>query len=108
MVETNNNACCNTNTLDNILNVLNIRIMIKEPDCTGCGLCAEICPFGLPQSNGNGKFEILHPELCTECSACQRNCPVHAIILNEQKGCGCLWNARIQAKSSTQTSNCCQ
>lgn len=106
MVEANNNACCNPNTLDNILNVLNIRIMIKEPECTGCGLCAEICPFGLPKSNGNGKFEIPHPELCTECSACQRNCPVNAIILNEQKGCGCLWNARQAVKNKQNQCNC--
>jgi NAD-dependent dihydropyrimidine dehydrogenase PreA subunit len=106
MADIRQNACCNSNSLDNILRVLNIKIMIKEPECTGCGLCAEVCPFGLPQPHGNGKFEISHPELCTECSACQRNCPVNAIILNEQKGCGCLWNARRVAKNEQNSCNC--
>jgi len=56
--------------------------------------------LGLPQVTDSGKYEIRNPDLCTECSACKRNCPTQAIILNERKGCGCLWNARGQAKSS--------
>jgi len=99
-------ACCNTTSLDSVLRALGIKIMIKESECTGCGLCAEICPFGLPQKSETGKYEISHPELCTECSACQRNCPVNAIILNEQKGCGCLWNARSVSKNDKKGCNC--
>ncbi|GAH83783.1 unnamed protein product, partial [marine sediment metagenome] len=30
-----------------------------------------------------------------------------AIILNEQKGCGCLWDARQRAKNPDDTCNCC-
>jgi ferredoxin len=91
--------------------IKDVLIFIDKDVCNGCGLCAEVCPFGLPQTNSSGKYEINKPELCTECSACKRNCPVQAIILNERKGCGCLWNARGVAKNakkgiSTETSCC--
>ena len=45
-------------------------------------------------------------EKCTECSACFRNCPTQAIMMQEQKGCGCLWDARQRAKGSQQNSCC--
>ena len=108
MTESNQNSCCSdgTDKVQNILNVLDIRILINEPLCTGCGLCGELCPFGLPKPSDNGKYEIMNPELCTECSACQRNCPTNAIIMREHVGCGCLWNARQQAKSKGNSCNC--
>lgn len=82
------------------------KISIDQDLCTGCGICAEVCPFGIPQSGNNGKFEILEPERCTECSACKRNCPAMAILLQERKGCGCLWNARARAKNPG-SDGCC-
>ncbi len=81
------------------------KIYITPDLCTNCGICGEICPFGLPHPNNSGKFEISEPELCTECSACKRNCPTMAIVLQEKKGCGCLWNARAEAKN--QKNNSC-
>jgi len=85
-----------------------VRISINPLSCTGCGLCAEVCPFGLPERNNNGKYEIRSPESCIECSACQRNCPANAIIMKEQVGCGCLWDAkqRHKAKNKGETSCC--
>ena len=85
----------------------NIRISIDLSKCTGCDLCGEICPFGLPRSNDSGKFEISEPDLCTECSACQRNCPAQAIIMQEQLGCGCLWDARKRLNNKDESCNCC-
>ncbi|MFW9896686.1 MAG: ATP-binding protein [Candidatus Thorarchaeota archaeon] len=82
------------------------KISIDQDLCTGCGICAELCPFGIPHSKSNGKFEISEPERCTECSACKRNCPAMAIILQERKGCGCLWDARARAKNP-QSNSCC-
>jgi NAD-dependent dihydropyrimidine dehydrogenase PreA subunit len=85
-------------------------IFIDKDKCNGCGLCGEVCPFGLPHSNGMGKFKIIKPESCTQCSACKRNCPTQAIILQEQAGCGCLWNARgvaKNAKNAPKTQTCC-
>ena len=75
------------------------NIFIDKELCNGCGVCGEVCPFGLPQANHSGKFEITEPESCTQCTACKRNCPTQAIILQEQKGCGCLWDARQRSKN---------
>jgi len=106
MTETDNDSCCSPPSIDNLSDLLSIKIFISESKCTGCGLCEEVCPFGLPQPSENGKFEINDPKLCTECSACQRNCPTQAIVLQEVKGCGCLWNARAQAKNPSNACDC--
>lgn len=82
------------------------KISINPDLCTGCGICGEVCPFGIPNPNNEGKYEMIEPERCTECSACKRNCPTMAIILQERKGCGCLWNARAVAKNP-QNNSCC-
>lgn len=86
--------------------IKNLKIFIDRNICTACGLCEEICPFGLPQQDADGKYTIKDAHLCTECSACKRNCPVHAIVLQEQQGCGCLWDARGRAKNQNQSCNC--
>jgi ferredoxin len=88
------------NSIDFTKIITNLRIFIDRDICNGCGMCGEVCPFGLPQSTESGKYEIIRVDLCTECSACKRNCPTGAIILNEQQGCGCLWNARGRAKNA--------
>ncbi|MFX1500171.1 MAG: 4Fe-4S binding protein [Promethearchaeota archaeon] len=82
------------------------KISINPDLCTGCGICGEVCPFGIPTPDEKGKFKISEPERCTECSACKKNCPTMAILLQEQKGCGCLWNARSVAKNP-QNNSCC-
>jgi ferredoxin len=108
MTEPNDMSCCDmSSTVKNLLSVLDLRIMIDHSKCKGCGLCNEICPFGLPQKGDSGAYEITLAEKCIECSACQRNCPENAIIMNEQKGCGCLWNARERAKGEKSTKKCC-
>lgn len=86
-----------------------VRIFINPDTCIGCGICAEVCPFGLPKEIGNKVYTIPNTESCTECSACQRNCPSNAIIMKEQMGCGCLWDARERLKSRTNRimSNSC-
>lgn len=106
MVEIKENSCCGTSSLENIFKALEIKIFIEPSRCTGCGLCGEVCPFGLPKPNNNGKFEINNPEFCTECSACSRNCPTQAIIMQEIEGCGCLWNARARAKNEKKSCKC--
>ena len=79
-------------------------IYIEPNICIGCGLCMEVCPFGLPIPTSTGKFCISNVNLCTECSACKRNCPVGAIFMQEQEGCGCLWDVRRRQKEGT----CCE
>jgi MinD superfamily P-loop ATPase len=68
------------------------RVWINTLKCTGCGTCAEVCPFGLPKQDDSGTWVISLVEACTDCSACKRNCPAGAIVMTEQAGCGCLWD----------------
>lgn len=87
----------------------NNKIYIEQEICTGCGLCREVCPFGLPERNENKKFSIIRLRECIECSACKRNCPVQAIIMIEKAGCGCLYDVRNRTKliKKRSSTNCC-
>ncbi|MHA1196434.1 MAG: 4Fe-4S dicluster domain-containing protein [Promethearchaeota archaeon] len=96
-------SCCGSKTLERILKVLNVKIYIDSQKCNSCGTCMEVCPFGLPQlSKETNKFEITKIEECTECAACRNNCPFDAIIMNEVKGCGCLWDTRKHIKNNSK------
>lgn len=55
--------------------------VVHLPDCTGCGFCAEDCPYGaidmVPRSDGrNFDFEArVNPDLCVSCGICTGSCP---------------------------------
>ncbi|TXT65725.1 MAG: hypothetical protein BAJALOKI3v1_70027 [Promethearchaeota archaeon] len=104
-LEKNNSCCDSSSVIEGFLKNLNLKIAIDPSKCIGCGLCEEICPFGLLKEENDGTYNIGEPEKCTECSACERNCPTHAIIMQEQKGCGCLWDARKRSKKNNN--ECC-
>lgn len=87
---------------------LNLPVFINQEKCIACGICAEVCPFGLPERTIENKYQIYDVERCTECSACQRNCPTGAIVMHEVEGCGCLWDAAQRSKDGNCSSNCCQ
>jgi ferredoxin len=80
-------------------------IYIDPEKCIQCGLCAEVCPFGLPQKTETGKYAVLEQKRCVECSACSRNCPTHAILIETRHGCGCLWNV-VNDRSKKKKNNC--
>lgn len=80
-------------------------IKINPILCIRCGLCTEVCPFGLPQRTPEGGYTIINPQKCIECSACFRNCPTQAILLKVKYGCGCLWN--VKALESQKKQNSC-
>jgi NAD-dependent dihydropyrimidine dehydrogenase PreA subunit len=46
--------------------------------CTGCGLCAELCPTHAVEVQG-GKASIVRPDDCTYCEICESYCPEEAI-----------------------------
>jgi len=58
------------------------KIALLERKCSGCGRCAEGCPFGAI-SMKEGKPDI--NEACRVCGICVKNCPCGAIIRLETR-----------------------
>ncbi len=52
-----------------------------ERTCTGCGICAKVCPVNNILMSANGRPQWL--KKCEQCMACLQYCPVEAIQ--------CLW-----------------
>ncbi|MBO4368006.1 MAG: electron transfer flavoprotein subunit alpha [Clostridia bacterium] len=58
------------------------KIAVLERKCTGCGLCAEKCPFGAVDIK-SGKAEL--NANCRACGICVKNCPEKAILRLETR-----------------------
>jgi len=71
---------------------------VKTERCTGCGLCAEVCPVEMPDEYNDGlkmrkaiyvrspqaipNFYCIDREACTKCGKCVEVCPTNAIDLD--------------------------
>ncbi len=81
-------------------------LRLTEELCIGCGNCEQVCPHRIFNVQ-NGKAVIIDRNGCMECGACARNCPVEAIYVNPDDGCGCAtyiinsWFARIRGKPTS-------
>ena len=62
--------------------------------CSGCGYCADFCPFGVPHSNRNLVTGVAKMDKCTLCTspgydrlsegyepACVKSCPTDALVM---------------------------
>jgi len=59
---------------------------IDEARCTGCGLCAEVCPLDTLRLNReSGKAYIAYGDDCMTCYACEMACPTNAISVHPFK-----------------------
>lgn len=56
--------------------------VVDSGKCTGCGICADVCPANAIKVNGQA---LVQPELCTGCGLCVGQCPNNAIILIQKK-----------------------
>ena len=57
---------------------------LRRQDCTGCGICADVCPhaaIGLPRERA---YPEPVPERCTGCMQCVQECPFDAVEVHEQ------------------------
>ena len=77
-------------------------LLLNDDQCTGCGMCAVVCPHGVLAID-SGLAMIIDRDGCMECSACSRNCPEGAITV--QAGVGCAQAIIISALG--KSSSCC-
>jgi heterodisulfide reductase subunit A len=71
----------------------NARVAVVDPlTCVGCLTCVRICPYDVPQVQGNftGVGDILgaafiEPAICHGCGTCVSECPARAIQLMHSK-----------------------
>ncbi|MHA1934916.1 MAG: 4Fe-4S dicluster domain-containing protein [Candidatus Thorarchaeota archaeon] len=78
-----------------------LGIEYNPEQCNRCGICIEVCPFGVWEIPEEGPAILARPEDCTNCTACAKNCLGNAITVTNL-GCGCVWNesARRSGKFS--------
>jgi len=56
--------------------------VVDSGKCAGCGTCADVCPAGAIEVNGQA---VVNDEACTGCAVCVMECPNEAIILAQKK-----------------------
>lgn len=57
-----------------------ITYRILGDQCTGCTLCAKICPVGAAQGERK-KIHTIDPDICTRCGFCKDACKFEAIVV---------------------------
>ena len=61
------------------MKTVTMRAAISHDKCTGCGICAKVCPT-LAVTVKNRKA-VVAPERCLACANCHQRCPVEAVTL---------------------------
>jgi NADH-quinone oxidoreductase subunit F len=57
-----------------------ITYSVDPAKCTGCTLCAKVCPVGAATGEKK-KVHAIDPDKCTRCGACKESCQFDAIIV---------------------------
>lgn len=59
------------------------QVVWNKETCTGCGLCAAVCPFGAIELTVD---KLTITEACRLCLQCVKNCPQEALKVSEDFG----------------------
>jgi ferredoxin len=69
-----------------------------ERDCTGCGICADVCPHGAIRMTPEMAYpEPIEPR-CVGCMECVEQCPFDAVRVEEATAASVL--SKSHAKQS--------
>jgi 2-oxoglutarate ferredoxin oxidoreductase subunit delta len=55
------------------------RIVVKEEACKACGICVELCPHNVFDSDPSGLPVAARLDECTACLFCEWHCPDFAL-----------------------------
>jgi len=56
------------------------KAVVDETLCTGCNVCAVVCPFDAIKKNEMGVAQV-DEDLCKGCGTCSASCPERAITM---------------------------
>ncbi len=56
---------------------------LLEKECTGCGICADVCPHAAIEMTRDMAYPRSGPNPCVGCLECVEECPFQAIEVEE-------------------------
>ncbi|WP_456468519.1 ATP-binding protein [Archaeoglobus sp.] len=60
------------------------KARILQDECSGCGLCYELCRFGAIEIDSGGRY-FVDEKKCEGCAFCFNACPEKAIVMDDTK-----------------------
>jgi heterodisulfide reductase subunit A2 len=66
------------------INTIGTVAFVNPTDCSGCGVCVEVCPYNAPSLRTDGPFigkADINPVLCKGCGTCVSSCRSGALHL---------------------------
>jgi len=64
----------------NFINILKVKPVTDTDKCTGCGLCAQMCPMGSIRADNVAEVA----GICIKCCACVKGCPTGAKYFTDE------------------------
>lgn len=56
-----------------------VQWTLLEGECTGCGICADVCEYDAILMTAEMPYPAPVPGACTGCGDCEAECPFEAI-----------------------------